>query len=307
MEAIGSYKELLAKPGVKGTEAWTKAKAENPELIDDLCVHKPYIDEITYDSPFAAGAHMRRVPDVIDCWYDSGAMPFAQWGYPQSECGQVQSTVSADFISEALDQTRGWFYSQLAISTLLFGPDKTHDPLVDKPTNLYPKAPSKTSGVLQQPWPHPFKNCIVLGLMVSECGSPRTASSLSFRGRRGEDAGQGNFAQKSARCPRASGTTARRRKSSTCTAPMRCAGTSLRTNRRGRRSATANKRSRIASPSFLLRLWNVYSFFTIYANIDGFDPGKMLGGDVGQLERSCSRRPDNIVRSTSVANSIVGS
>ena len=82
MEAIGSYDELLAKPASQGTEAWEKAKKANPDLADDLKVHKPYIDEIMYDSPFAEGAHMRRVPEVIDCWYDCGAMPFAQWGYP---------------------------------------------------------------------------------------------------------------------------------------------------------------------------------------------------------------------------------
>ena len=82
-EAVGSYAELLAKPGVTGTEVWEKAKQENPDLPDDLRVHKPYIDAVTYDSPKAAGARMRRVSEVIDCWFDSGAMPFAQWGYPQ--------------------------------------------------------------------------------------------------------------------------------------------------------------------------------------------------------------------------------
>jgi isoleucyl-tRNA synthetase len=65
---------------------------------------------------------MRRVPEVIDCWYDSGAMPFAQWGYPHQAARAVRrEQFPADFISEAIDQTRGWFYSLLAISTLLFG------------------------------------------------------------------------------------------------------------------------------------------------------------------------------------------
>ena len=64
---------------------------------------------------------MQRVTEVIDCWYDSGAMPFAQWGYPHQGREQIQRAFPADFISEAIDQTRGWFYSQLAISTLLFG------------------------------------------------------------------------------------------------------------------------------------------------------------------------------------------
>src|SRR5690606_17738557 len=88
MEAVAGYDELLTKPGVRGTEVWDKAKRANPELPDDLKVHKPYIDAVTYDSPFAKGARMQRVAEVIDCWYDSGAMPFAQWGYrgePSSE------------------------------------------------------------------------------------------------------------------------------------------------------------------------------------------------------------------------------
>ena len=77
---------------------------------------------MTYDSPKAAGQRMRRVSEVIDCWFDSGAMPFAQWGYPHQpgSAEQFAAQFPADFISEALDQTRGWFYSLLAISTLLF-------------------------------------------------------------------------------------------------------------------------------------------------------------------------------------------
>ena len=122
-EAVGSYAELLAKPDVTGTEVWDKAKKESPELPDDLCVHKPYIDAITYASPKAEGARMRRVSEVIDCWFDSGAMPFAQWGYPHQpgSSERFAAQFPADFISEAIDQTRGWFYSLLAISTLLFG------------------------------------------------------------------------------------------------------------------------------------------------------------------------------------------
>ncbi len=100
-----------------------RPRQENPDLPDDLKVHKPYIDAITYDSPKAPGARMRRVPEVIDCWFDSGAMPFAQWGYPHQpgSAERFRGQFPADFISEALDQTRGWFYSLLAISTLLFG------------------------------------------------------------------------------------------------------------------------------------------------------------------------------------------
>ena len=72
---------------------------------------------------------MQRVPEVIDCWYDSGAMPFAQWGYParQGSDERFESQFPADFISEAIDQTRGWFYSQLAISTMLFGKERRRE------------------------------------------------------------------------------------------------------------------------------------------------------------------------------------
>ena len=95
-EAVGSYDELLSKPGLQGTEVWKQAKAANPKLAADLCVHKPYIDAVTYDSPKAEGARMRRVPDVIDCWYDSGAMPYAQWGY-HPELGRGQELFERRF------------------------------------------------------------------------------------------------------------------------------------------------------------------------------------------------------------------
>ncbi len=81
MEAIGSYDELLEEAGPAGTEVWDRGRRRrSPRLPDDLKVHKPYIDSVTYDSPYAKGARMRRVTEVIDCWYDSGAMPFAAVG-----------------------------------------------------------------------------------------------------------------------------------------------------------------------------------------------------------------------------------
>jgi isoleucyl-tRNA synthetase len=80
--------------------------------------HKPYIDEVTV--PCGCGAAMRRVPEVIDCWYDSGAMPFAQWHYPFENRERFESEHPADYICEALDQTRGWFYTLLAESTMIF-------------------------------------------------------------------------------------------------------------------------------------------------------------------------------------------
>src|SRR5262249_45273020 len=130
MEAVASYDELLKKPGVKGQEVWAAAKNAKPSLPDDLRVHKPYIDAVTYDSPFAAGARMKRVSEATGGGSDSGAMPFARWGFPNPSPGSVKHFAGqspADFISEAIDQTRGWFYSQLAISTMLFGPKADSD------------------------------------------------------------------------------------------------------------------------------------------------------------------------------------
>ncbi|MCH1494760.1 MAG: class I tRNA ligase family protein, partial [Rubripirellula sp.] len=160
MEAIGSYEELLNKPGIDGTQVWEEAKAARPDLVDDLRVHKPYIDAVTYASPFADGARMQRVTEVIDCWYDSGAMPFAQWGWPHQNSERFKDQFPADFISEALDQTRGWFYSQLAISTMLFGEGSQ---ICDE--GFTADDPHSQEIAKQQPFPHPFRNCIVLGLM----------------------------------------------------------------------------------------------------------------------------------------------
>lgn len=238
MEAVASYEELLAKPGVRGTEVWQSAKQAKPSLPDDLKVHKPYIDAVTYDSPKAPGKRMRRVSEVIDCWYDSGAMPFAQWGYPHQGKERFASQFPADFISEALDQTRGWFYSQLAISTLLFGRADSGD--------ASPK----------RDYPHPFRNCIVLGLMLGEDGQKMSKSKRNYRepgeifDRYGADALRWYFF---ANQP-----------------PY----TSIRYNEQAIKDSI---------PEFLLRLWNVYSFFVIYANIDKFDPGESLTGSISQL------------------------
>ncbi|MBS6396429.1 MAG: isoleucine--tRNA ligase [Clostridiales bacterium] len=105
MESIGSREELKEK---SGNEA-----ALTVEL------HRPYIDEITLTCPHC-GKVMKRVPEVIDCWFDSGAMPFAQHHYPFENKEKFEQQFPAQFISEAVDQTRGWFYSLLAESTLLF-------------------------------------------------------------------------------------------------------------------------------------------------------------------------------------------
>jgi len=102
--AIGSIAEL---------------KELSPDCPADIELHRPYIDAVTITCP-ACGQEMRRVPEVIDCWYDSGAMPFAQHHYPFENQDLFAQQFPADFISEAVDQTRGWFYSLHAISTLIF-------------------------------------------------------------------------------------------------------------------------------------------------------------------------------------------
>ena len=90
--------------------------------LSTLDPHRPFVDDVTFDCP-TCGRESRRVPEVIDAWYDSGSMPFAQWGYPWVEGSKekFERAFPADFISEAIDQTRGWFYSQMAVSTLVFG------------------------------------------------------------------------------------------------------------------------------------------------------------------------------------------
>ena len=113
-------------------------KSMSKNCPDNIELHKPYIDAVTITCP-ECGKEMHRVPEVIDCWFDSGSMPFAQHHYPFENKELFESQFPADFISEAVDQTRGWFYSLLAISTLVF--DKA-----------------------------PYKNVLVLGLVQDEEG-----------------------------------------------------------------------------------------------------------------------------------------
>ena len=94
-------------------------KAMSPDCPEDIELHRPYIDGVTITCQ-KCGKQMKRVPEVIDCWFDSGSMPFAQHHYPFENKDLFEKQFPADFISEAVDQTRGWFYSLLAISTLIF-------------------------------------------------------------------------------------------------------------------------------------------------------------------------------------------
>jgi isoleucyl-tRNA synthetase len=129
-----------------------EARKKDPSLSEHLIVHKPWIDEVTFPCAECKGT-MRRVPDVIDCWFDSGCMPFAQWGYPHRGEAEFERSFPADFISEAIDQTRGWFYSLLMISTLLFEDKKK---------------------------PHPFKTCIVLGHVSDKEGKKESKSKGNY-------------------------------------------------------------------------------------------------------------------------------
>ncbi|KYK35086.1 MAG: isoleucine--tRNA ligase [Theionarchaea archaeon DG-70-1] len=128
-EFVGSVQELKEKGG---------------SVPEDFDLHRPYVDEIVLTCP-KCGKEMKRVLDVIDCWYDSGSAPFAQWHYPFENKEVFANSFPADFISEALDQTRGWFYSLHAIGTLLF----------DSVT---------------------FRNCVCLGLIMGRDGTRMSTS-----------------------------------------------------------------------------------------------------------------------------------
>lgn len=105
MLAVGSIEELSQLAG---------------RDLSDLELHRPYVDEITFPNPKGTGGIMRRTPEVIDVWFDSGAMPLAQWGYPAHNREMFEQQFPADYICEAIDQTRGWFYTLHAISTMLY-------------------------------------------------------------------------------------------------------------------------------------------------------------------------------------------
>jgi len=197
-ECIGSIEEL---------------KEKGANVPDDLELHKPYIDEVKLKCS-KCGKEMTRVTEVIDCWYDSGAMPFAQYHYPFENKELFEKSFPADYITEAVDQTRGWFYSQMAIATCLF--DKSS-----------------------------FKNCIVMGHVLDKHGLKMSKSKGNAVSPKdvlesiGADATRWYFYTASAPW-----------------LPSRFYDEAVQDSQR----------------KFLGTLWNVYSFYVLYADIDNFNP-----------------------------------
>jgi isoleucyl-tRNA synthetase len=199
-ECVGSVDGLRAQSNLSG-------------LTTPLDLHRPYVDEITFACP-KCGGKMQRVPEVIDCWFDSGAMPVAQWHYPFENDDEFKQNFPADFICEAVDQTRGWFYSLHAISTLLF----------NRPC---------------------FKNVICLGHVVDAQGEKMSKSKGNVID---PWAAIGNYGADALRW-------------------YMLVSTTGEDNHRFSTKMLAE-----TTRKFLLTLWNTYSFFTLYANIDRFVP-----------------------------------
>ena len=199
-ECIGSIEELKQKA------------TDCPENIE---LHKPYIDAVHLKCP-ECGGEMERFKEVIDCWFDSGSMPYAQLHYPFENKELFEKQFPANFISEAVDQTRGWFYTLTALGTALFGKS-------------------------------PFENCIVLGHVLDGKGQKMSKSKkngvdpMLLLDTVGADATRWHFY--------------------TCSAPWLPTRLSLENVQETQRG-------------FLSTLWNVYSFFVLYAEIDQFNPLK---------------------------------
>ena len=199
-ECIGSIEEL---------------KKKGINVPDDIELHKPYIDNVHLRCE-KCGKEMTRTAEVIDCWFDSGSMPFAQLHYPFENKELFEKNFPAQFISEAVDQTRGWFYTLLAISTAIFD------------TN-------------------PFENCIVLGHVLDKSGLKMSKSKgnvvdpFDVLGAQGADATRWHFYTASAPW-----------------LPTRFSIDDVADSQR----------------KFLSTLWNVYSFYVLYAELDQFDPTK---------------------------------
>jgi len=213
-ECIGGIDDLKKKPGFSG-------------FREPLDLHRPYVDELTFTCA-QCGGKMKRVSEVIDCWFDSGAMPVAQVHYPFENATLLEDErFPADYICEAVDQTRGWFYSLHAISTLLF----------NRPC---------------------FKNCICLGHILDAKGEKMSKAKgnviepLAVIDKYGADALRWYF---------------------------------FTSSPAGNVRRFAEDMVAEVTRHFLLTLWNVYSFFVNYANIDKFTPGAEGSVSHSELDR----------------------
>ena len=196
-----------------GSVADLSEKAGRDLTNSDL--HRPYVDEITLNCP-DCGKRMHRVPELIDVWFDSGSMPYAQWHYPFENVDKFKEQFPADYICEAVDQTRGWFYSLHAISTLLF----------DSPA---------------------YKNVICLGLILDGQGQKMSKT-------RGNVVSPWEVLDKN-------GADAMRWYLYTASPP-------------GQERRFSSDLVGEVLRTFTLTLWNTYSFFVTYANLDGWKPDK---------------------------------
>jgi isoleucyl-tRNA synthetase len=150
-DAPASVAEILER-NPHAFDAFDAALERDSSLSPHLRVHKPWIDDVTWTQEGEPGVY-RRVPEVIDAWFDSGSMPFAQWGHPHTGTAEFEAAFPADFISEAIDQTRGWFNSLLWVSTLLFP---------------------------ERGLPRPYKTCIVLGHVADRDGRKESKSKGNY-------------------------------------------------------------------------------------------------------------------------------
>ncbi len=212
-ECVGAVADLSEKVGRDLTE---------------LDLHRPYVDEVTWDCKECGGA-MKRVPDLIDAWFDSGSMPYAQWHYPFENQKKFEEQFPADYICEAVDQTRGWFYSLHAISTLLFDTVS-------------------------------YKNVLCLGLILDGNGEKMSKS-------------RGNIVDPW-EVLNAHGADAFRWYFYTSTPP-------------GQERRFSSELVGGVVRDFTLTLWNVYSFFVTYANLDKWtpSPGLAEGRGLSSLSR----------------------
>jgi isoleucyl-tRNA synthetase len=151
LDVPASVAEILER-NPHAFDGFDEARRSDPSLSPHLRVHKPWIDAVSWRKAGEPGVY-RRVPEVIDVWFDAGSMPFAQWGYPHRGREEFERNFPADFISEAIDQTRGWFHALLWISTLLFAGREL---------------------------PHPFKSCIVLGHVADREGKKESKSKGNY-------------------------------------------------------------------------------------------------------------------------------